>query len=75
MATWIIDIAGKNSRSIGVLAQQWPDAKLVIPADTRLVDLFKTHESRIHFRYWTQVDPDQVYEAIKNGTELPNRYR
>jgi hypothetical protein len=70
-ATWIICSSGKQ---IGVLAQQWPEPKLVIPAESILSQYFGDTEPRLLFRYWCQKDPDEVFSHIKIGHEPPPRY-
>lgn len=61
-ATWIICSSGKQ---IGVLAQQWAEPKLVIPAEIILSQYFGDSEPRLLFRYWCQADPDHVFSQSK----------
>jgi hypothetical protein len=70
-ATWIICSSGKH---IGVLAQQWPETKLLIPAESFLSQYFGDTEPRLLFRYWCQADPDHVFSQIKAGNEPPSRF-
>jgi hypothetical protein len=70
-ATWIICSSGKH---IGVLAQQWPEPKLTIPAESILSQYFADSESRLLFKYWCQVDPEHVFSQINAGHEPPPRF-
>lgn len=69
-ATWIICSSGKH---IGVIAQQWPETKLLIPAESILSQYFRDTEPMLLFRYWCQTDPDHVFSKIKAGNEPPSR--
>lgn len=73
-ATWLIDLAIKDKRSIGVVAQQWSEPRLLISADSRLIDLFADSEPKLHFRYWCQADPQLVFTCLQTGRQLPGRY-
>jgi hypothetical protein len=70
-ATWIICTSEKP---IGVLAQQWPEPKLTVPADSTIGEHFADTEPRLLFRYWCQKNPDQVFSHIKIGNEPPLLY-
>ncbi|WLG47337.1 hypothetical protein [Pseudomonas sp. FP1740] len=70
-ATWIICSSGKQ---IGVLAQQWPEPKLVIPAESIVSQYFRDTEPHLLFRYWCQADPDHVFSHIQAGNEPPSRF-
>ena len=70
-ATWIIC---RPDKPIGVLAQQWPEPKLTVPAETMVGEYFAGTEPRVLFKYWCQKDPDQVFSHIKNGNEPPPLY-
>ena len=71
-ATWIIF---SSEKPIGVLAQQWSEPKLTIPADRMLSEHFAGTEPHLFFRYWCQEDPDQVFSKIEIGNGLPSRFR
>ena len=74
-ATWLIDCISQNEkRCIGVAAQQWSTAQLLIPPDTLLVNLLSGSESLLYFRYWAQADPSVVFACMQSGQALPNRY-
>lgn len=70
-ATWLIDIVGQQG-SIGVMAQQWSAPRLIVPPETSAQDLFKGSEKpSVHFRYWGQSNPDEVFEAVRTNAPLP----
>ncbi len=70
-ATWLIDV---DATCIGVIAQQWPRPKFAIAEHTSVTDVFAGKNKTLHFRYWCQVDPDAVFEAVRDGQPLPPRY-
>ena len=70
-ATWLIDTDGPGKGCIGVIAQQWDEPRLLVPQDTTVAALFGQREASVFFRYWCQADPDQVFEALRTGRELP----
>ncbi|WP_313325410.1 hypothetical protein [Pseudomonas qingdaonensis] len=70
-ATWIIF---SSDKPIGVLAQQWREPKLTVPAESIVDQFFGNTKSRLLFRYWCQADPDQVFSHIKAGKEPPSRF-
>jgi len=71
-ATWIVE---SGSRPLAVVAQQWPMARLLVGADYGLAALLNSNTAcHLNFRYWCQVDPDQVFECLQHGRPLPNRY-
>lgn len=70
-ATWLIDV---DTTCIGVIAQQWPRPKFIIPEHTRVTGVFAGKNKALHFRYWCQADPDAVFEAVRDGQPLPPRY-
>lgn len=72
-ATWLIDVSDPDN-CIGVMAQQWPQPKLLISAETAAVDLFMGSEPSLYFRYWCQSNPDAVFSALQSKTALPARY-
>ncbi len=70
-ATWIVDA---GARPIAVVAEQWRDPKLLVPAATTVAELFAEAPPAVHFRYWCQADPDAVFAALRDGRPLPSRY-
>ena len=73
-ATWLIDCGGIKGKCIGVIAAQWQEAKLTLPADTPLKSLLLSNSSGFYFRYWCQADPEIVFSCVLNGKDLPNKY-
>ncbi len=71
-ATWLVDI-GTPARCIGVIAQHWPAARLVVP-DGPAGALFGDGPRLVYFRYWLQSDPEAVFDALLRGVPLPDRY-
>ncbi len=71
-ATWLIDAAGPGQGCIGVVAQQWHEARLTLPAATPLTDLLRDPPC-LYFRYWCQADPALVFAAVANALPLPPR--
>lgn len=69
-ATWLIDAGGV---CIGVAAQQWSSPKLLVPANCAAAGLFAGRPATLHFRYWCQANPDEVYEAVRSASALPPR--
>lgn len=73
-ATWIVDLLGSGESCLGVVAQQWQQPRLIIPADMPITDLIKSPGCSFFFRYWCQADPESVFLAIQNHIPLPDRY-
>jgi hypothetical protein len=73
-ATWLIKVGRPGGKRIGVIAQQWAQPKLVLAEDTPLAQLFRGTAASLKFQYWCQADPDAVFEAVRSGTPLPDRY-
>lgn len=70
-ATLLINIVGQQG-STGVMAQRWSAPRLIVPPETSAHDLFKGSEKpSIHFRYWGQSNPDEIFEAVRTNTSLP----
>ena len=70
-ATWIV--VGKNS--LAVVAQQCSKPLFLIEANTETKDLLDfTNKWHLDFRYWCQVEPNEVAESIKQGKPLPDKY-
>jgi hypothetical protein len=75
-ATWLVDTQGCGEACIGVVAQQWATPKLMLDPATPVREVWRPPSgglARLHFRYWCQVDPEAVFEALKSGAELPPR--
>ena len=74
-ATWIICIGNfDNEKYIGVEAQQCTQSKLIIDKSSTVESIFSTTDKNIYFKYWCQSDPNEVFNAIKNNMELPDKY-
>jgi hypothetical protein len=73
-ATWIVRSSADSSRPIGVLAQQWPQVELLVPADLPLREHFGESAPSLYFSYWCQASPRLVLEAIRDGQALPTRF-
>jgi hypothetical protein len=73
-ATWLIDCQSPNgARCIGVAAQQWPAPRLLVPADTPVLELLDANRPALYFRYRLQTDPDEVLASLETGRPLPRR--
>ena len=70
-ATWIIE----GARPIAVVAQQWTAPRFLVDPGSHIRDVVKP-DGRPHLeaRYWLQVSPDRVFEALLAGRTLPERY-
>lgn len=70
-ATWIV--VGKNS--LAVVAQQWSKPHFLVEAVTPTCNLIEfTNEHHLDFRYWCQVEPNEVVACLEQGKPLPDRY-
>ena len=73
-ATWIVKSSADKGRAIGVIAQQWPRAVLLVPSETGLSEHFGLSEPSLFFTYWCQADPDLILAALRDGRPLPSKY-
>ena len=73
-ATWLINLTGNEGKCIGVVAEEWNEPKLTIPADTPVKTLLHSNPSGFIFRYWCQANPETVFSSVLYGKELPDRY-
>jgi hypothetical protein len=73
-ATWIADAGGEGVAPFAVLAEQWREPKLLVPAATTAAALIADPPRVLYFRYWCQADPDTVFTALRTGAPLPSRY-
>ena len=70
-ATWIVE----GERPLAVVAQQWPAPRWLVAAEAPVSTLVRpAGRPHIEVRYWCQIDPDRVYECLRAGTPLPDRY-
>jgi len=68
-ATWILET---NSAPLAVIAQQWPQPRFLVEPGRRIgADV---GSGDLYFRYWCQVDPDLVYECLRDGKALPDMF-
>jgi hypothetical protein len=71
-ATWIVEAAGKP---VAVVAQQWKSPKFLIDPTTRVTECITPEAPReLFFRYWCQIDPAVVFECLRLGRPLPDKY-
>ena len=71
-ATWIVEAA---SKPLAVLAQQWDSPKFLIDQMTLVTDCVMLEARRaLFFRYWCQVDLAIVFECLRLGRPLPDRF-
>jgi len=71
-ATWIVEAAGEP---LAVVAQQWASPKFLIDPATPVNDCVAPDVPRaLFFRYWCQVEPAVVFECLRMGQPLPDRY-
>lgn len=69
-ASWLA-LAGRDGRMLAVVAQQWDQPKWLVDSRWRLRKI----GTSIHFRYYAQVDPDELFEectiAQRHGVQPP----
>lgn len=71
-ATWIVESAGKP---LAVVAQQWQSPQFLIEPSTPLAECVPPGtEPALVFRYGCQADPAVVFECLKSGRPLPDKY-
>ncbi len=71
-ATWIVEADGKP---VAVVAQQWDSPEFLIDSATLVTDCTTPDAPRsLFFNYWCQVEPDIVFDCLRWGRPLPNRY-
>ncbi len=65
-ATWSLS----SIHPLAVVAEQWPQAKLIHQISPKLADLDvdKNGTLRLHFSYFAQRDPDAVFDVLRNLT-------
>ena len=73
-ATWIVEAGGYDGMPIAVVAQQWDEARALIPSSTTVESLFASREKQLFFKYWCQADPETVFDALLSNSPLPSRY-
>ena len=70
-ATWIVE----GDRPLAVVAEQWAVPRWLVAPELP-VSMFVRPDGRPHLevRSWCQVDPDRVYDCLRAGAPLPDRY-
>jgi hypothetical protein len=74
-ATWILQTDDHAGLPLAVLAQQWPQLRYLVDADSPILDYVQSDANpHLYLRYWCQVDPERVFECLQSGEPLPDRY-
>lgn len=58
-ATWVLCLSDHRDRPAAVIAQQWPSARFLLPADTSVEGL-----DEAYLEYLAQQDPDLTFDAL-----------
>jgi hypothetical protein len=70
-ATWVLE----SRHPLAVIAQQWPLAQCVVPADARAADVIdRSRSPELYLRYYGQFDPCTALERLKAGEQLPEPF-
>lgn len=70
-ATWIVE----GARPLAVIAQQWTTPRWLVPPESSISTYRRPGGAPdIQMLYWLQVDPDRVYQCLRTGEPLPDRY-
>ena len=70
-ATWIVE----GNRPLAVVAQQWTEPRWLVTPELPLAVLRRpSGRPDLEIRYWCQADPDRVFECLRVGAPLPDRY-
>lgn len=71
-ATWI---AEADSRPLAVVAQQWSQPRFLIGSAEELTSMVDgSSRCHLYFKYWRQAEPNLVFECLRDGKPLPNKY-
>jgi hypothetical protein len=74
-AAWILQTDSQAGRPLAVVAQQWAQPRFLVAADSPVTDYIERDAApHLYFRYWCQVDPEQVFACLQRGEPLPDRY-
>ena len=73
-ATWIVEVGGSGGKPVAVVAQQWTEARLLVPSSETVDSLFRKHKPTLFFKYWCQSNPEAVFNALVEKAPLPDRY-
>ncbi len=71
-ATWIFQA---NSRPLAVVAQQWPHPRFVVSPYEPAAAFRREAAPDFDFLYWCQADPETVWECLRAGKPLPDKYK
>ena len=69
-ATWVIESSAAQPPEIGVWAQEWPEARLLVP-DTDWPDDVAGAPVTLKFVYRTQEDPQRVFDDLVAARRPP----
>ncbi|HEX8432887.1 MAG TPA: hypothetical protein VF625_16495, partial [Longimicrobium sp.] len=70
-ATWIVE----GNRPLAVVAQQWWSPRWLVEPELAVSAVSQESGSPdLMLRYWCQVDPKRVYDCLRAGEPLPDRY-
>ena len=70
-ATWILE----GRRPLAVFAQQWSEPRFLVAPESPFVSLVDLDATpHLQFRYWCQVDPERVFDCLRRGQQLPDKY-
>ena len=71
LATWII----QGDRPLAVVAQQWAEPRFLVDPALPIRDVVdRSARPHVQARYWCQVSPDRVFDCLRTGQPLPDRY-
>jgi hypothetical protein len=74
-ATWILQTDSRGGHSLAVLAQQWSQPRFLVEPEAEASSYVQpSGRPHLYLRYWCQVDPERVFECLKNDQPLPDRY-
>jgi hypothetical protein len=73
-ASWLIASLGQEQGVIGVIAQQWTAPQLLLPQTCSVAEFYGDRRPTLYFRYWCQVPPESLLQALQSGRELPPRH-
>jgi hypothetical protein len=66
-ACWVIAVGPRRGTPVAVWAQQWSRARLLDPAAATVGDLASDGRLDVYFEYFTQLDPDRIFELLRSG--------
>ena len=69
-ATWIIE----GDRPLAVVAQQWSEPRFLVDEETAIREVVSASgQPHVNARYWVQVSPERVFDALRMGGPPPDR--